>query len=429
MQLAETRTDRPPRRGALVTALHLVAIGVVALLLRGLDLGGYLTVDETTTWVPNSYRFLRVLQTGDYAATPFMGHPAITTMWLGSAGVVLRRALFEWGLLHHETYALVLALNRLPTVLVNTGCVLAGYGLLRRVVPPSTAALAAFLWATDPFIIAFSRVLHMDALMGGFATLSLLSAWAYWTERRGGGAAGRRSGGAAGRRSGGDARTRGCEDARQGGASPPHRLTASLSLGWLVLSGVMAGLAVLSKLPALGLFPMMVLIAAVVWWRSRPAGGRFPPPRVLVALVVPLLLWGAITLGTVVALWPTFWTNPVRAYEALRYGMEVEGGNPHLEGNYFLGRHVDDPGPLFYPVALVMRTTPITLLGLVLLPLAAWAGGREQGVGSRGQGAGSREQGAGDRGQGTGDRGQGTGVRGQGSGGGSRLSALGSQAG
>jgi hypothetical protein len=35
--------------------------------------------------------------------------------------------------------------------------------------------------------------------------------------------------------------------------------------------------------------------------------------------------------------------------------------------NFFLGAQVDDPGPLFYPLALLFRATPLLLLGLALL--------------------------------------------------------------
>ena len=33
------------------------------------------------------------IRTGDFAATAITAHPGVTTMWLGAAGIVLRRAL------------------------------------------------------------------------------------------------------------------------------------------------------------------------------------------------------------------------------------------------------------------------------------------------------------------------------------------------
>jgi 4-amino-4-deoxy-L-arabinose transferase-like glycosyltransferase len=310
-----------------------LAIGLVALLLRVLDLGGYLTVDEATTWVPNSYRFLRVLQTGEYADTPFMGHPAITTMWLGSAGVALRRAVFAVGLLHHETYALTLMFNRLPFALVTTLGILLAYWMLRRLFPANIAALAAFLWATDPFLIAFSRVIHMDALMATFATLSLLAASLYWYRHR-------------------------------------HMM-------WLIASAICAGLAVLSKLPALGLFPVIGLMALSFVLHEQQHTPK-PLTHYLLPLAIRLGVWGIVVLITVVALWPTFWESPIRAFEAMQYGAEVEGGNPHMMGNFFLGEKNEAPGIRFYPVALAMRTTPWSLLGLFLLPFV-WHRGQTLG--------------------------------------------------
>src|SRR5262249_4770985 len=46
------------------------------------------------------------------------------------------------------------------------------------------------------------------------------------------------------------------------------------------------------------------------------------------------------------------------------------GGRPNGDGQFFLGQAIRDPGPLFYIVADVLRTTPATLLGLLALPLA-----------------------------------------------------------
>jgi hypothetical protein len=322
--------------------LSYLAIGLVALLPRVLQLGVFLTGDEANFWIRRSEAFLKAIQSGDFAATAISTHPGVTTMWLGAAGIVLRRTLFESGILHQETFPVVLALMRLPVVLVHTAGVLVGYGLLRRLLPAVPAALGALLWAADPFVIGYSRLLHVDALAGTFATLSLLAACDYWHHER--------------RR------------------------------GSLVLSGICAGLAILSKSPALVTLPCVGAIAlAAAWsqqgmedggWRmedgeSSPAvGGRWSFVVRRSSFVVALLVWGAITAATIFVLWPVLWVEPLRAYDQLRVGVEVEGAEPHLLGNFFLGRADDAPGPLFYPVALALRLTPWTLLGLLALPLA-----------------------------------------------------------
>ncbi|NJN68089.1 MAG: hypothetical protein HC884_15945 [Chloroflexaceae bacterium] len=300
-------------------------IAIAASGFRLLDLGAFVTVDEVKFWIPRSHQFLQALQTGAHGDIPIVGHPGVTTMWLGSAGVFFSDALFDHGILHQETYPTLLTLYRLPSALVHIGGILVGYALLRRMVPASVAFLAALLWATDPFVLAFSRVLHVDALAGTFGTLSLLMACSAWS-----GAGGRRSGG---------------------------------SRGLAALSGGCAGFALLSKLPALALAPVVGVLAFAVPLRSLAR------PSILRSLLL-LLIWAGGAVATVVACWPVFWDNPIQAYHALRYGIESEGGQPHLWGNFFLGRPDEVPGLSYYPVALVLRTTPWTLAGVLLLPLA-----------------------------------------------------------
>jgi 4-amino-4-deoxy-L-arabinose transferase-like glycosyltransferase len=290
--------------------LSYVLVGLVALLVRADGLGEFITVDEVKFWLPRSENFLQALQGTTYEAMPLVGHPGVTTMWLGSAGIALRQALFEGGVLHTETFPVLLALHRLPTVLVHVVGVLTGYYLLRQMFPAVVALLAAWLWATDPFVIAFSQILHVDALAGTFATMSLLAACCYWHHAE--------------------------------------------QFGWLLLSAASAGLAVLSKLPALAVVPVVVVLALVA---RRTAQAR-------------LVAWGVLCAATVVVLWPVVWVDLDAVVEAVRFGVESEGGQPHMWGNFFLGRSVETPGPLFYPVALAMRTTPWSLAGLLVLPWA-----------------------------------------------------------
>jgi 4-amino-4-deoxy-L-arabinose transferase-like glycosyltransferase len=308
-----------------------VLVGLAALLPRVLDLGAFLDSDERNFWLGRSHEFLQALQSGSFADTAISTHPGVTTMWLGSAGILLRRTLLEWGLIDSLPFPLLLALMRLPVALVHTAGVLVGYALLRRMFPAALATLAALLWATDPFVIAYSRILHVDGLSTTFATLCLLAAAAYWHHTR-------------------------------------HP-------GLLVLSAVCGALGVLSKSPALAVLPLVAL--AALWpITSRPSP---PASRRLTdhaSRIMPLLAWGLIFALTIVAVWPAVWADPLRVYELLRIGVEVEGGSPHVIGNFFLGEATPTPDWRYYPVALALRTTPITLAGLLLLPLV-WRQARE----------------------------------------------------
>src|SRR5215212_3451837 len=198
-------------------SISYVLLGLIALLPRVLSLGSFVTVDEIAFWIPRADAFLRAIQAGDFPATAISTHPGVTTMWLGSAGVLLRRALLAAGMLHDDSFATVLAFYRLPVALAHTAAILVGYALLRRMLPALVATLAALLWAADPFVIAYSRVLHVDGLAGTFITLSLLAACVYWFH---------------------DRRSR-----------------------FLIVSAISAGLAILSKSPALVLLPLVGLVA------------------------------------------------------------------------------------------------------------------------------------------------------------------------
>lgn len=320
-QRAATRTAA--RAGSVPwVLLSYLGIGLVALLLRVLDLGIFLSHDEANFWIRRSYTFLNELTSGDYAQTAISTHPGVITMWLGSLGIMLLDWLSDSGLLQNYQTSVTLGLIRLPVALMHVAGILVSYGMLRRLLPATVAALAALLWATDPFFIAYSRVLHVDALAGTFATPSLLAACLYWHHTR-------------------------------------HP-------GRLVLSGVCAGLAIMSKSPALLLVPMAGLIALADMWRQRHQAGWFRQGT------LALIGWGAACGLTMVALWPAVWANPAAVIEQLRVGVVVEGAQPHQLGNFYLGEANEAPGWTFYLVSTAMRLTPWAMLGLLLLPPAWW---------------------------------------------------------
>jgi hypothetical protein len=221
---------------------------VIALVPRLLALDAFLTPDEFL-WVGRSRDFLVGILSRDWSATLQTGHPGVTTMWTGSLAILYkyltRPSLAPGDLLtfarqvsNEPIDANYVAALRFPTVILASLTVVAFYWLTARLLNRHTALIAACLLALNPFYIAHSRLLHHDALATTFMTLSLLPMIGYWL-------------GGWGRR-------------------------------WLLASGVMAGLAFLSKSSATFLMPFCASVgvgACVLAWRrggTHRLGGYQP---------------------------------------------------------------------------------------------------------------------------------------------------------
>ncbi|HEX5691767.1 MAG TPA: hypothetical protein VFX76_17250, partial [Roseiflexaceae bacterium] len=150
IETSDTAEARPRTSIVAWAPLGYLLIGLAALLPRLLDLGAFLNIDEAMFWLQRSDIFLRALRSGDFAATAVSTHPGVTTMWLGSAGILLRDWLYDSGLVRDGSFATFLAITRLPLMLVHSASILLGYYLLRRMLSAPAALLAALLWAADP---------------------------------------------------------------------------------------------------------------------------------------------------------------------------------------------------------------------------------------------------------------------------------------
>ncbi len=321
-----------PRKQAPIEPEYLLVVGLflVALLPRVLTLGQFITSDEPL-WATRSMAFLAGLLTADWKATLQTGHPGVTTMWTGSLGLVL-----DYVLGHREVGTLlafvqglpddyrridptILPWMRLPTGLLVALSVVALYWLLRSL-DRNVALVAALLLAFDPLSLAHSRVLHHDALVSVFISLAILL-----------------------------------------------MLNALLRWSWmgLVFSGAMGGLAFLSKSSAYALVPFvgMTVLAEVIMrrlsWRRAVLG---------------MLTWGSASLAVIALLWPATWVAAGDVWRAV-FGWVVESadaGGAAQTLSLHWDNQVPDLGVLFYPVNWLLKTTPLTLLGLLFLPLWWW---------------------------------------------------------
>jgi len=259
-----------------------------------LDLAG-INPDEDT-WHERIDNFIAAVREGNWFYTQQSLHPGVTFEWLTAGGKVLLGGNSFWP----NHYAMVW-----PIVLVTSFTVVGIYLLLLKLFDPLTSFAASLLIALDPFFIAHSRVVQMDALLASFMILSALSFLVFQKEN---------------------------------------------SRKYLVFSAVMGGLAILTKLPALFLVPYVVLILSVDWSLRRRDGAC--PVSTTVATV---MMWFAVAGVTFVALYPAMWVDPILTVKNLIYGLVGRGLTAE-------GAGMERPGILFYPIVLALRSTPVSLV-------------------------------------------------------------------
>jgi hypothetical protein len=291
-----------------------VGVFAVALLPRVLGFVG-----STTIWQTRAKAFMEAIARGDWASTLQAPHPGVTTMWLaGLARAVSLAPLpgFDDLPLAHQS-----AIELVPIALiVSLGIVLA-YALLARVFDRQVATVAALLLALDPYHISLSKAVHVDALVSVFSLLSALYLWAFIKERR-----------------------------------------------WrqILLSGVSAALAMLTKTPAVFLAPY-ALLCVLVWQVSDWLAGRRLDLRRLRTVGAVVVLWTLALVATYWLAWPSMWSQPLKTLGASFGGALYYRDTPHENPIYFLGQATDeDPGPLFYPVNMAIKTTAVSTLGFLV---------------------------------------------------------------
>jgi hypothetical protein len=339
-------TPNPPTPGSAkrhppVDVRHLPFV-LLGFLLRLVPLGRYVTPDEPA-WVYRAIRFADALAARTWTAIPITGHPGVTTMWLGSIGVIARKLLDPSGSAIHLDFcrrtawlapengeafrhlAFFLPPGRVAVALVTTLGLSILYWLLTRLFGRRTALLTVGMLACDPFLTGHSGLLHTDALLATFSLLAL----------------------AAG--------LNGLQEPRQ--------------VAWWALTGVFTGLALLTKTPALALVPFVILIIAIGNLRAATHHRRLPAHPVpsatshVLFFVLHSSIFVVAAAAILFALYPALWSHPAETLRTLSTFVvsHVEMAQRPI---FFAGRMAYDPGWAFYPVVLLFRISPIVLVGL-----------------------------------------------------------------
>ena len=326
---ADLRARTGHRLSVVLIGLTLFALALAPRLL-GLDL--FPTSDEDS-WMRRAGGFTYGLLNGQLGRTYQNGHPGVTTMWTALLTLGPEQMVRYADRVHNQRlvgqvpgYLEALAGARVGfAVLATVGTVVAAL-LVWRLFGREVALLAGGGLALEPFLIANAQLVHVDGPLATFVTVSALAALV--------------------------------------------RALAGGGRAFIVLSGVAAGLALLSKTPAL----FLVGFVPALW-----VAGNLSAARNSRKLAVDLLVWLLIAAVTIVALWPAIWAlGPVEVLGRVVGFARETGGQPDEVGSFFFGQVGADPGPLYYPVATLFRLSPFVVLGLLALTALAGRLGRAE---------------------------------------------------
>ncbi len=301
----------------------LLLIFLAALLPRVPGLDQFVTTDEPFN-IQRSAAVVNAFLQGDFRSTYWHFYPGLTMSWLAGLGMVLQwlgsGAGEPFSQFIQRPFLELMGATRLAHAVLGALCAVGVYALSRRLLGWRVALMGALLVAWDPFVLAHTRVVHVDGPVAVFIGLAVL---AFLVHLR-------------------DSLAR-------------ERIVSR----WLVLSAVCGGLAALTRSPGpfVAVFVFLVGLADAFMYGARSGRAIFRKR------ILQLFLWGALAGIVFVALWPALWVDAPGTLQRMieeTFG-KVEAG--HLV--FFMGQSSLDPGPWFYPYVIAFRLTPVVWLGLL----------------------------------------------------------------
>ncbi|MDO8261005.1 MAG: hypothetical protein Q7T50_05940 [Candidatus Magasanikbacteria bacterium] len=284
--------------------LLLVVLYVFLFLLTRLPLLNYDTVNpDAVNWHTRSEQFVVGLKAGDWLKTYQHYHPGVTLMWImGPVVEILKHTSSDLKIYTSANYLFFDFASKISLVVVQLVLSLVLLFVLSKILSFKKALLVVSLFTFEPFFVGNSRLLHLDVLMTLFLFNGL--AYAFW---------------------------------------------AGKEFKWwkAALSGAFLALAFLTKSVAIGglVFVLLYVICK-----------RFPKSLVIIL--------GTFVLTTF-ALFPALWVRPAYVLTEIFSEGERVGIRKGHEQIVF-GDYTTNAGFEFYPLVLLLKVSPVTIIGVLL---------------------------------------------------------------
>ncbi len=270
---------------------------------------------DAVNWHYRSEQFIVGLKTGQLEKTYQHYHPGITLMWIMGVPVELVKQLVpDHEMYNHENFLLFHTVSKVTLVFAHfilslLAIYLLNYILkLKNVTNPTLLSVGfIFLLSLEPFFLGNSRILHLDMLLSLLMFSGLLSVYI---------------------------------------ASESNHQKHFL------LAGILLALSFLTKSIAIGAILYSIAYLCFTTYIHKGTYKNL------------LIFLGAIFFGIFITL-PALWVSPIAVFTDI-FGEASRIGLRDGHSQIFFGQISDDPGVLFYFVVLLLKLSPVLLLGIVL---------------------------------------------------------------
>ncbi len=300
----------------------------------------FATIDEPW-WVISGSNFYYAITHHDFANTVYDYHPAVTTTWVVTAGMLayfpqyrglgqgyfdVRKENFDNFLKDHGKQTLALLRDsRLIQIAVLTALALLAFVLLQFLFDRAIAFLAVVLAMDAPFFLGHSRLLNHEGMLAMFVLVSVLGMSVYLYKDR--------------------------------------------KWIYLLVSGAAFGLAQLTKSPSIVVAPLIGLMLFAGLF-ERESGKKFGV-KIWEAVKV-FVIWLAAAAFVYVILWPGMWVAPGKMlYEVYGNAFSYAFQGARLDVTQELqpakfSLNIGLAGGINYLIRWLTLSTWITWLGLIL---------------------------------------------------------------
>ena len=332
-----------------------------------------LTSDEKM-WMSRASYFISAIEELKFRKAFVNYHPGVTTGWI--AGISLRVKSL---LVPNENFDAA-AFARCGMALVISLMILGIFLLICKLFNRTIALIAGLFMAFDPFYVAHSGYVLTDALFTTFMGLAILSFLVFLEKGSGRGYAilSGFSGGLA-------LLTRSTGlflfpfiflilllfHRVKAKNTVPLSLSIQIFLGWMATSLLTFSLlwpkvwviSISIARQTLPCFPLLLVLLLLICYWGIIKVPSWRSPQILTKKTYSLLLIGGVCLLVFTALLIGLWREVPFIFQRM---IAVLLFVPHENPQIFLGQSSHDPGALLFPVVLILRTPPLTLLLLLL---------------------------------------------------------------